>query len=49
MNELFSNAHNSIGFEIEAEAKRRVDHILKDVAAGKTSIGAEIKKRGDAS
>lgn len=32
--------------EIESEAKKRVDHILKDVGAGKTTIRAEIKKRG---
>ena len=45
MNELISNAHNSIGFEIELEAKRRVSNILEGVAAGKTTIQAEINKR----
>lgn len=31
--------------EIEAEAKRRVDRILTDVAAGNTTIETEITKR----
>ena len=50
MTELISNSHNSIGFEIEAEAKQRVDHILKDVKAGKTytvhGLATVIKKLG---
>lgn len=48
MTELILNGHNSIGFEIDAEAQRRVEAILKDVDAGNTTVEAEIKKRGEA-
>lgn len=37
---------SSIEVEIEVEAKRRVALIIKNVAAGITTIEAEINKRG---
>ena len=49
MTELFLNSHNSIGLEIEAEAQQRIAKIMEEVAAGKTTIEAEIKKRRGAS
>lgn len=45
MTELFFSVISPIGQEIENEAGRRVALIMKDVAAGKTSVEAEIKKR----
>ena len=45
MTEFFFSVNNPIGQEIENEAGRRVAHIMKDVATGKTTIKAEIKKR----
>lgn len=38
----------SIGEDIEAEVQRRVELIIEDVAAGMTTIQAEINKRGGA-
>ena len=45
MSEFFFSINNPVGQEIENEARRRVALIMKDVATGKTSIKAEIKKR----
>ena len=49
MTKLCAAPHNSIGLEIEAEAQRRIARIMEEVAAEKTTIEAEIKKRRGAS